>query len=502
MATHETAHTEQNPSAQQQTLTIQQALDLAGKHNNAGDLPKAESICRQILRAEPNQHEALHLLGVIAHQVGRNEIAEKFITKAIDIKPDYAVAHSHLGAVLRELGRLDEAVTHCQKAIDIKPDVAEAHSNLGLALKELGRLDDAVDHYHKAIDIKPDFAVAHSNLGYALLELGSYSRRSEAFDYFKRSMEINRGDNPIDPQHQSFLLISKAKMNHDIEQFRYLASLGRGGHETESFKSLADIYEAVDTEIDWPSDDGMNIPLSDDHRQRLGVTYNRPIHLLEAPEVTESTLSSTLDVDKITADYFSHASGMTYFDDLLSPNALASLRRFLLGSTIWFDFTHKGGYLGAMLDDGLACPLLLQIADDLRHTFPDIFKNHQLKHLWAYKYDRHLTGIEVHADFAAINVNFWITPDTANLNPASGGLVVYDAEAPFDWNFITYNTNQKRIRKYLADHDSGKIVVPYRENRIVLFNSNLFHETDTFDFEQGYENRRINITVLFGRREV
>jgi len=287
-------------------------------------------------------------------------------------------------------------------------------------------------------------------------------------------------------------------MNHDIEQFRYLASLGP---ETGHFLALAKVYEAVDTEIEWPNDDEIVIPLSDDHRQRLGDTYNRPIHLLEAPGVTGSTLSGNLDVEKITANYLSHASGMTYFDDLLSSDALASLRRFMLSSMIWFDFTYRGGYLGAMLKDGLACPLLLQIADDLRQTFPDIFKNHQLTQLWAYKYDSRLTGIEVHADAAAINVNFWITPDTANLNSSSGGLVVYDVEAPLDWNFKAYNSNSKRIRKYLADRGSGKIVVPYGENRIVLFNSSLFHETDTMDFKLGYENRRINLTMLFGRRE-
>ena len=190
------------------------------------------------------------------------------------------------------------------------------------------------------------------------------------------------------------------------------------------------MYEAVEREIEWPSNDTMAIPLSDDHRKRLGATYNRAVHLLEAPEVTGSTLSDTLDVDKITADYFSHGAGMTYFDNLLNPGSLASLRRFLLGSTIWFDFKYRGGYLGAMLKDGLACPLLLQIADDLCQTFPDIFKDHQLNQLWAYKYDSRLTGIDVHADFAAINVNFWITPQTANLNPASDGLVVCDAKAP------------------------------------------------------------------------
>ena len=108
----------------------------------------------------------------------------------------------------------------------------------------------------------------------------------------------------------------------------------------------------------------------------------------------------------------------------------------------------------------------------------------------------------MHADFAAVNVNFWITPETANMNPESGGLVVYDAEAPLDWDFRTYNTNQRRIREFLDEHDSGKTVVPYRENRIVLFNSNLFHETDTIEFKQGYENRRINITMLFGDRKL
>ena len=44
------------------------------------------------------------------------------------------------------------------------------------------------------------------------------------------------------------------------------------------------------------------------------------------------------------------------------------------------------------------------------------------------------------------------------------------------------------------------MVVPYAENRVVLFNSNLFHETDRLEFKPGYENRRINITMLFGNR--
>ena len=45
------------------------------------------------------------------------------------------------------------------------------------------------------------------------------------------------------------------------------------------------------------------------------------------------------------------------------------------------------------------------------------------------------------------------------------------------------------------------MTVPYRANRAVIFDSDLFHETDVISFKPGYENRRINVTLLFGRRQ-
>ena len=50
------------------------------------------------------------MLGVIAHQVGRNDKAVDLITKALAIKPDLAEAHNNLGNALRELSKLKEAV--------------------------------------------------------------------------------------------------------------------------------------------------------------------------------------------------------------------------------------------------------------------------------------------------------------------------------------------------------------------------------------------------------
>ena len=98
----------QNPSSEQHKLSLQQAIELAVEHHTAGELSKAESICQQILKSDPYHPVALHLLGVVANQSGKNDIAVDLIAKALAIKPDYAEAHSNLGAALQDLGKLDE----------------------------------------------------------------------------------------------------------------------------------------------------------------------------------------------------------------------------------------------------------------------------------------------------------------------------------------------------------------------------------------------------------
>ena len=118
------------PTGQQQTLTIPKAIELAVQHHNAGELSKAESIYRQILKSNPNQPVALHLLGVIAHQVGKYEIAVNLITKAISHNPDYAEAHNNLGVVLKKLNKIDESVASFTRALTIKPYYSDALNNL------------------------------------------------------------------------------------------------------------------------------------------------------------------------------------------------------------------------------------------------------------------------------------------------------------------------------------------------------------------------------------
>jgi hypothetical protein len=175
------------------------------------------------------------------------------------------------------------------------------------------------------------------------------------------------------------------------------------------------------------------------------------------------------------------------------------LRRYCWQAPVWKK-SYRDGYLGAVPEDGFAAPLLAQIADELRQTHGAIFGAHRLRYFWGFKCDSSLEGVNVHADFAAVNVNFWITPDEANLDPGSGGLIVWDKAAPLDWDFTTYNNDEAAIRAFLKESGAQFQTVPYRCNRAVIFDSDLFHQTDEIAFREGYTNRRINITMLYGRR--
>jgi len=153
-------------------LTVQQALQSAIGHHQAGELPQAEVLYRQILARRPQHADALHLLGVLAHQVGQQDHAVDLIRQAIALRPNFPAAYSNLSNVLRQLGQLDQAIAAARQAIVLAPGDLEAHNNLGIALQNQGLLDDAIAAFRQAIALKPDCAAAHANLGAALGEKG------------------------------------------------------------------------------------------------------------------------------------------------------------------------------------------------------------------------------------------------------------------------------------------------------------------------------------------
>ena len=157
---------------QRSTLNVQPRLDQALNHLLAGRWGEAEKLYREILATNPRQPDALHFLGVIAHQTGYPEEAMNWISKAIAARPDFAEAHNNLGLVFQGLDQMDKAESSYRRALAVNPNLSESHNNLGNVLRQKGALADAVSCFRKALASKPDYFQACNNLGNALLDQG------------------------------------------------------------------------------------------------------------------------------------------------------------------------------------------------------------------------------------------------------------------------------------------------------------------------------------------
>jgi tetratricopeptide (TPR) repeat protein len=411
----------------------------------SGRRDEAVAGMERLLAARPDDIELRHTRANMLREAGRLEAALSDYDAVLKARPDLAETCSNRGAVLSELGRNAEALQSLDKALALQPDLVVALTNRGFALRELGRFEEALASLDRAIALEPDHAAAHGHRGKVLSEM---MRLDESVQAFRRAGEIAYGGARVsaaDPPH---------KQRHDQEQTAWLAEQGEQG--------------------------------------------TGPLFIVGGERVAGPAVNAA-NIAAVAKSWWDSDPKIVVIDNLLTDEALLALRRYCLGSRLWHT-PYAQGYLGAFPESGFAAPILAQVAEELAGTFDEIFADHPLRYHWAFKYDSSLEGIGIHADEAAVNVNFWITPDGANLDPESGGLVIWDKAAPLDWDFAKYNADESAAYEFLAEQGAQTITVPHRANRAVIFDSNLFHKTDKIRFAPGYENRRINITMLYGRR--
>ncbi len=171
---------------------VREVLAEAFRLHQAGSLAEAERRYHEVLAVQSDNADGLHLLGLIAYQQGRFELAIDRISKAVAARPDFPDAYSNLGNVLKDHGRLDDAVACYKRAVDLRPDFAEAHAFLGNALRDQNRLEDSVASCRRALELKPDYLEALANLGNALLLQG---RLDEAAASYERAL-VQQPDYP------------------------------------------------------------------------------------------------------------------------------------------------------------------------------------------------------------------------------------------------------------------------------------------------------------------
>ena len=243
------------------------------------------------------------------------------------------------------------------------------------------------------------------------------------------------------------------------------------------FWDVARNFQHVLVQIDTGPERFARKLLSEEHFNQIGLFYNSLLYMPELPAV-ERMVGPRFDFFLARQQYRLAPFGLAVADNFLSEGALQALLTLAREGTFWFHVGEKAGHLGATRRDGFRHELLEQLVEELRSGFPDIVGELPLVDLRASKCEQGGQTEGLPQEAAELKLLFWLAPDEANRNVSSGGAVVQ-----------------------LEDGPAGlAIVVPHRQNRLVMFNGTLLHRLDSHDFAPGYESRRITLTALFGKR--
>jgi tetratricopeptide (TPR) repeat protein len=229
--------------------TIPEALAIAFAHHQRGELSQAEHIYRQIVAAEPQHADAWHLLGVTAHQAGRNAEAVDSISRALALGGPNAAYLNHLGAAHAGLGNLDLAEAAFRQALQLQAADPQIYYNLAALLNLQDKPSQAIDTYRKAVQLSPQLAEAHFNLGNLLRDQGQPEEAERCYaaalaarpDYLKAAVNLAnlqlKLENPTAAE-ATFRQVLQIDPTHAESHFRLGSLLQSQDRHSEAVTSL------------------------------------------------------------------------------------------------------------------------------------------------------------------------------------------------------------------------------------------------------------------------
>lgn len=236
--------------------TLADAFEL----HKQGNLADAEARYRDVLARVPDEPDALHRLGLIAHQRGHESEALDLIERAVGLAAANPIYHNDAALVLHAQGRVDEAIARYQTALALAPSFARAHNGVGIALRGRGRFDEAERSFRIAVSLEPRYVDAHVNLGNILCDLG---RREEAVRTYRNALAIgarspylwfNLGNALTDLRafddasnaYRNAISLKPDFANARVRQGDALLSLERADDALEAYASALEIEETPD----------------------------------------------------------------------------------------------------------------------------------------------------------------------------------------------------------------------------------------------------------------
>ena len=151
------------------------------RHAKAGRVKLAEEVYKNILKEDPENVDALRLLGILATKGGKYKIAEQLLIKAIKLSPSYSLLWRNISLVYRLSGQLDKAQKSMDNILALDPKNASVWADYGTILIMMARYKEAIVAYSRCVSIKPDSPRAYLSLGHAYNTIGNNERSVEAY---------------------------------------------------------------------------------------------------------------------------------------------------------------------------------------------------------------------------------------------------------------------------------------------------------------------------------
>ncbi len=480
----------------------------------ASELDQAWQLCQSSLQTAPNDPELHVIWGYLNLENGQAAVAQAAFKQAWDLGASDPKLASFLAQTCRAQADWQGVIHWENTYFEQVPADLDALLRIGEAHLHLNAPGQALARFHKVVELafkRGDFERAtqtlqgvlqifpgHPELRFLQAKLLLQQGQSAAAQALIAELYLAK----VPPQKAAQLAQTESlslyayEFEHHLAQLNYLLEKGVFARDQlAEYTALLAQWQDLSEQFK-----GQN-PFQCQEISGKGLALLKQPYYLPALPTFKTLLHPDLDLAAVETAFLGQNSGIVVLEPLLKPEVVAALYEYCLSATIWHQ-AYATGYLGSSWREGFHPALLFQLAEELQTALPSIFKQHKLTHLWSFKCDQRGRGTGVHGDEAALNLNFWITPTAANLKPEAGGLIIYDKAAPADWAFNQYNQADQipQIYDFLKRSQAQPHRIAYRQNRAVLFSSDLFHEADQLVFAPGFVNMRLNITLLFGTR--
>jgi len=137
-----------------------------------GNIEGARALAHATLRAQPQNPDALHLLGVLAYQANQQDEAIRLLSAAIKAHRHFPPMHANLALAKLAAGDLNGAKASARRALALKPAYADAHRVMGIVLHKQGRFREAIVELRRAIALDSDTAELRDYIAQGLSALG------------------------------------------------------------------------------------------------------------------------------------------------------------------------------------------------------------------------------------------------------------------------------------------------------------------------------------------